>query len=258
MERKMDLKPCPCCGGHATMEHGAERSENGWVVCMECGLSTRYHHDPAEAAAEWNRRACDAHHETPSTVHNGDCVPKRNAAATGEKPEVADAVIAEMRDEAAKADTEQYYTLDDAAESMREYANRLEAALKRERAAFDCECAGIAELAAKEEAARHKPAWQVLARIGDAIQQKMESSPRSVTEHECAIMNLCMRTFAEQSHRQQLLNEDKVREALMNLTNAALKVLVTRGHEGEDLRTLGYYTDRANHALSAQEGGAAC
>ena len=155
-----------------------------------------------------------------STVHNGDCVPqtKRNAAATGEKPEVADAVIAEMRDEAAKADTEQYYTLDDAAESMREYANRLEAALKRERASFDCECAGIAELAAKEEAARHKPAWQALARIGDAIQKKMESSPRSVTEHERAIMNLCMRTFAEQSHRQQLLNEDKVREELSDLT----------------------------------------
>lgn len=74
-----------------------------------------------------------------------------------EKHEVADAVIAEMRDEAARADTEQYYTLDDAAESMREFAERLDEALKRERAAFDCECAGIADLAAKEEAARHKP-----------------------------------------------------------------------------------------------------
>ena len=29
--------------------------------------------------------------------------------------------------------------------------------MKRERAAFDCECAWIAELAAKEEAARHTP-----------------------------------------------------------------------------------------------------
>lgn len=38
-----------------------------------------------------------------------------------------------------------------------EIADRIEAALKRERAAFDCECAGIAELAAKEEAARHTP-----------------------------------------------------------------------------------------------------
>ena len=31
----------------------------------------------------------------------------------------------EMRDEAARADTDDYYTLNDAAESMREYANRI-------------------------------------------------------------------------------------------------------------------------------------
>ena len=61
-------------------------------------------------------------------------------------------------------------TIDDIAAEIRAYgaqppprlmwleiADRIEAALKRERAAFDCECAGIAELAAKEEAARHKP-----------------------------------------------------------------------------------------------------
>jgi hypothetical protein len=44
------------------------------------------------------------------------------------------------------------------------------------------------------------------------------------------------------------------REALGNLANAALKVIVLRGHEGEDLRSLGYYMDRANYALAAQEG----
>ena len=54
---EIKLKPCPCCGGPATMEHGAEESENGWVVCMECGLSTRYYDDPAMAAEAWNRRA---------------------------------------------------------------------------------------------------------------------------------------------------------------------------------------------------------
>lgn len=47
--------------------------------------------------------------------------------------ETADAISEGLRKEAARADTEQYYTLDDAAESMREFANRLEAALKRER-----------------------------------------------------------------------------------------------------------------------------
>lgn len=45
---------------------------------------------------------------------------------------VAD-ITAEMRDEAARADMEQGYSLDDAAEMMREFASRLEAAHKRGR-----------------------------------------------------------------------------------------------------------------------------
>ena len=65
---KFALKNCPCCGGRATMEHGAERSDNGWVVCLECGLSTRYHKDPAEAAAEWNRRANETDALTPGNA----------------------------------------------------------------------------------------------------------------------------------------------------------------------------------------------
>ena len=41
-------------------------------------------------------------------------------------------ITAEMRDEAARADMEQGYSLDDAAEMMREFASRFEAAHKRE------------------------------------------------------------------------------------------------------------------------------
>lgn len=60
------------------------------------------------------------------------------------------------------------------------YADRIEAALKRERAAFDCECAGIAELAAKEEAARHKPGnaaamREALKKVGNAAAWIAES-----------------------------------------------------------------------------------
>ena len=44
-----------------------------------------------------------------------------------EKRETLADIVAEIRDEAARADTEQYYGLDDAAESMREYAERIEA-----------------------------------------------------------------------------------------------------------------------------------
>ena len=42
-------------------------------------------------------------------------------------------IIAEMRDEAARADMEQDYSIDDAAEMMREFAWRIEAANRRER-----------------------------------------------------------------------------------------------------------------------------
>ena len=49
-----------------------------------------------------------------------------------ERQDTVEDIVAEMRDEAARADMEQYYTLDDAAESMREYAIRLEAAWKRQ------------------------------------------------------------------------------------------------------------------------------
>ena len=40
-------------------------------------------------------------------------------------------VLAEMRDEAARADMEQGYSLDDAAEMMREFASRVDAAANR-------------------------------------------------------------------------------------------------------------------------------
>ena len=49
------------------------------------------------------------------------------------KQETIADIIAEMRDEAARADMEQGYSLDDAAEMMREFASRFEAAWKRER-----------------------------------------------------------------------------------------------------------------------------
>lgn len=52
------------------------------------------------------------------------------------------------------------------------HADRIEAALKRERAAFDCECAGIAELAAKEEAARHRRESVDCNRTGNAAEMR--------------------------------------------------------------------------------------
>lgn len=45
-------------------------------------------------------------------------------------------------------------------------------------------------------------------------------------------------------------NVQKMREALTDLCNAALKVIVLRGHDAEDLRSLGFYMDKANLALA--------
>lgn len=45
-------------------------------------------------------------------------------------------------------------------------------------------------------------------------------------------------------------NAAAMREAMTDLCNAALKVIVLRGHDAEDLRSLGFYMDKANLALS--------
>lgn len=50
-------------------------------------------------------------------------------------------------------------------------------------------------------------AWSALARIGNAIQEKMASAPCFVTEHERAIMNLCHRTFAENRAEPQSIHD---------------------------------------------------
>lgn len=63
-------------------------------------------------------------------------------------------IIAEMRDEAAKADMEQDYSVDDAAEMMREFAWRIESAHKRERAKIEAdalEVGGMVEAERKRE-----------------------------------------------------------------------------------------------------------
>ncbi len=87
------------------------------------------------------------------------------------------------------------------AEYLRRLLERIEAALKRERAAFDCECAGIAELAAKEEAERHKPGnaaatREAMERIVHGIDEKCAAAPTQVTPTEYAILHICKAALA--------------------------------------------------------------
>lgn len=61
-------------------------------------------------------------------------------------------IIAAMRDEAARADMEQGYSIDDAAEMMREFAWRFEAAHKREMREAVTDCNQFSDAAKLREA----------------------------------------------------------------------------------------------------------
>ena len=51
----MELKPCPFCGGRATLEG----NDYFWVECTSCDAMTRGSEDKQKAIEAWNRRAED-------------------------------------------------------------------------------------------------------------------------------------------------------------------------------------------------------
>lgn len=59
-----ELKPCPCCGGKATLTQWRDTANPNatWAACGNCGLMTDSCHDKSQvkAAAKvikiWNRR----------------------------------------------------------------------------------------------------------------------------------------------------------------------------------------------------------
>lgn len=67
-----ELKPCPFCGGHATVvEHIYYGFQNRYgVVCLECYAETRqFLHSKDSAKDAWNRRA-DANSLTEALKRN--------------------------------------------------------------------------------------------------------------------------------------------------------------------------------------------
>ena len=53
-----ELKPCPFCGGEASIRHFAFHSGAKYhVVCESCLCSVSYEWTPEEAAEAWNTRA---------------------------------------------------------------------------------------------------------------------------------------------------------------------------------------------------------
>lgn len=52
-------KPCPFCGGHATVEKADGEISSAWVECDRCGARTRKHYGPSKedkALTAWNQR----------------------------------------------------------------------------------------------------------------------------------------------------------------------------------------------------------
>lgn len=56
MTDKIELKPCPFCGGEAKLTDLTQAPES-WVECKECGARTRFFSNSEEApVSAWNTR----------------------------------------------------------------------------------------------------------------------------------------------------------------------------------------------------------
>lgn len=61
-DRKLTLKPCPCCGGEATVIKRAGRSVlhtaywSGYAKCKSCKLMTPMCKSPGAMERIWNKR----------------------------------------------------------------------------------------------------------------------------------------------------------------------------------------------------------
>ena len=60
MNEKIELKPCPFCGGEAELKEyrlTAKADSRHVVYCQKCGVITRFYESPEAAAEAWNRRS---------------------------------------------------------------------------------------------------------------------------------------------------------------------------------------------------------
>lgn len=133
---------------------------------------------------------------------------------------------------------------------LRTYADRLDAAMKREKAEIEADAlaaGGIVEASRRETSGNAATAWEALACIGNALNNKMMTTPSSITEHERMIMNLCLRTFKE-NPRPPVGSAAAMREALSDACYAMFNFLKAQNGGYEEIANA---LDKAKAALSA-------
>ena len=59
MNERTELKPCPFCGGEASLRDEPYRYYKYTVYCTKCGIGTLAEHIESIAIHAWNRRADD-------------------------------------------------------------------------------------------------------------------------------------------------------------------------------------------------------
>ena len=60
-KQQPELRPCPFCGGSATMHSTLLKDGDHIIVCNKCGAASGYFPNREEAVRAWDRRVSDEH-----------------------------------------------------------------------------------------------------------------------------------------------------------------------------------------------------
>jgi Lar family restriction alleviation protein len=58
---QIELKPCPFCGGKASLERAGDRNYSCIVACTECSCAIETCEEGLECGKKWNERAEVSH-----------------------------------------------------------------------------------------------------------------------------------------------------------------------------------------------------
>ncbi|QUS39590.1 hypothetical protein RPMA_12635 [Tardiphaga alba] len=67
----VDLKPCPFCGGYATLERMGGHAWSCIVTCVECGCTLESNEQWPNSGKKWNQRVTPIADFSPSGSNEG-------------------------------------------------------------------------------------------------------------------------------------------------------------------------------------------